>query len=107
VRPALVYYGLLASLVIMVLVAFEPLFGGSKAAAGVRVFLGAVLLAEACMIMLVRGRQQRRELLEGVLARVGRHRLWRFVLGPTLLVVGVIFAGFGGLEVARGLRGLF
>jgi hypothetical protein len=91
----------------MVLDAFEPLFGGSRPAAAVRLALGVVLVGEAAMIMLTRGRARRRELLEDILARVGRSRFWRFLLGPMLVVLGVIFAGFGGLEIARGLRGLF
>ena len=106
-RPALAYYGLLLSIVAFVAVGFDPLYGDGRTASAVLIVLGLVLVGEAALLVFPRGRDGRRALQEHLLARIGRARIWRFVLGPMLLAIGVVFAGFGALELVRGLRGMF
>ena len=106
-RPALAYYGLLVSVLVFVAVGFDPLYGEGRTASLLRIVLGIVLLAESLLLLVHRGRDERRAVQEHLLARVGRGKGWRFVLGPLLLVLGICFAGFGALEIVRGLRGIF
>jgi hypothetical protein len=107
VRPALLYYGLFVALVCLVLVWFDAVYGDSAGWDVLRLFLGTVLIVEGAALALQRRSKGRREFHEYFLARLGRHPRWRFLLGPTLVVLGVVFAGVGGLALARGLRGLF
>jgi hypothetical protein len=42
-----------------------------------------------------------------VLVRLGRGRFWRFLIGPVLLVYGLVVVGFGCLEVVRAAQNAF
>jgi hypothetical protein len=52
-------------------------------------------------------RRARRDAVGLLLVRLGRGRFWRFVLGPVLLVYGLVALGFGGLELVRAAQGAF
>lgn len=73
--------------------------------AAIRLAAGLVLLAEAVAIGWP-SKRWRQELPSYILRRLGRHRHWRHVLGPTLIVLSVVFAAVGGVEVAWGIEAI-
>ena len=97
---ALVYYGLWAAFAGLGVVMFEPLVGGGAPGATVRGVAGAALALEAAALLVERW-HLRPLLVDRLLGRTGRRRARRRLLGLVLLALGIVFAGFGALELVR------
>lgn len=95
------YAGLLLSLLGLVAVMVDSLLGGSSAANLARLVAGLVMLAEGTPLAL-NWRRARQLLTERLLEKLGRSgRMWRWLVGPLLIVLALVFLGFGALEVLR------
>ena len=105
IRATLLSYGFYTALAGLVVVAFDPLPGSSRAANVVRLVVGAVLIAEGLLLLIERW-GLRRLLVNRLLSRWGRGPFWRWLLGPTLYVASFVFAGFGVLEMIRAAQDL-
>jgi hypothetical protein len=84
----------------VVLANIESVLGHSGAWAVGKLVVALVLLAEG-LLLTTDWRRARRDATAHVLTRFGRGRFWRWLLGPVLLVAGVLCLAFGGLEVVR------
>ena len=71
-----------------------------------KIVAGAVMLVEGAALV-TDWERARRGALDRLLAALKRRgRLYRWLLGPVLLVFGCVSAGFGVLELVRGTQDL-
>lgn len=100
IRSYLLLAGFVACLIGLIFAAADSALGSGSTADLARLAAGVVLVAEGLLLVLNRW-GSRRTLSARLLTFLGRGRIWRWLLDPTLYVLGIAFFAFGVIELVR------